>query len=134
MKTAEPTETTALLTRIGERLGVARIQSDAQLAMLVEKRLPATALKALARHGLSDLEVYELIVPRRTLAHRIARQEPLSRDQSDRAVRIARITAYAEEVFGEPQRAWRWLRKPKRRFNSRTPNGNVGHRGRRPPR
>jgi putative toxin-antitoxin system antitoxin component (TIGR02293 family) len=27
----------------------------------------------------------------------------------------------AEQVFGEPERAWRWLRKPKRRFNSKTP-------------
>ena len=27
----------------------------------------------------------------------------------------------AEQVFGEPERAWRWLRKPKRRFEGRTP-------------
>jgi putative toxin-antitoxin system antitoxin component (TIGR02293 family) len=36
-------------------------------------------------------------------------------------VRVARISAMAEQVFGEPGRAWRWLRKAKRRFAGRTP-------------
>jgi len=27
----------------------------------------------------------------------------------------------AEQAFGEPGRAWRWLRKPKRHFNGKTP-------------
>jgi putative toxin-antitoxin system antitoxin component (TIGR02293 family) len=27
----------------------------------------------------------------------------------------------AEQVFGESERAWRWLRKPKRRFEGKTP-------------
>ena len=62
-----------------------------------------------------------LIVPRRTLAHRIAKHQPLSKDESDKAVRVARITAMAEQVFGEPERSWRWLRKPKRRFDGKTP-------------
>ena len=102
-------------------LGVSTIRSGEDLASLVEKRLPATAIKALVRGGLSDAEVYQLIVPRRTLAHRIARHQPLSREESDKAVRVARITAMAEQVFGEVERAWRWLRKPKQRFGGKTP-------------
>ena len=27
----------------------------------------------------------------------------------------------AEQVFGDSQRAWRWLRKPKRLFDGKTP-------------
>jgi putative toxin-antitoxin system antitoxin component (TIGR02293 family) len=34
---------------------------------------------------------------------------------------VARITALAEQAFGEPERAWRWLRKPKPRFDGKTP-------------
>jgi putative toxin-antitoxin system antitoxin component (TIGR02293 family) len=71
--------------------------------------------------GLSDAEAYGLIVPRRTLAHRLAKKEPLSREESDKAVRVARITSLAEQSFGEPGRAWRWMRKPKRRFQGRRP-------------
>ena len=43
------------------------------------------------------------------------------REESDKVVRIARITALAEKVFGNEEKAFRWLRKPKRRFASRTP-------------
>ncbi len=101
--------------------GIARIHSDHDLASLVDKRLPAAAIKSLLRGGLSDAEVYRLIVPRRTLAHRIAKHQPLSREESDKAVRVARTTAMAEQVFGEPARAWRWLRKPKRFLAGKPP-------------
>ena len=108
-------------SRLSGKLGVPRIRSDRDLASLVEKRLPATAIKSLVRGGLADAEVYQLIVPRRTLAHRMAKHQPLSKDESDKAVRVARVTAMAEQSFGEPERAWRWLRKPKRHFNGKTP-------------
>src|SRR5258706_3697106 len=89
----------SLYTRLRGKLGVSRIRSDRDLASLVEKRLSATVIKSLVRGGLSDSEVYRLIVPRRTLAHRIARQQPLSQEESDKAVRVARIAAMAEQVF-----------------------------------
>src|ERR1035437_6847334 len=124
-QTAEPgpvgTPPGAFYSLMGGKLGISKIRCGEELASLVEKRLPATAVKALVRGGLSDAEVYLLIVPRRTLAHRIAKHQPLSKDESDKAVRVARITAMAEQVFGEPERAWRWLRKAKRRFDGKAP-------------
>ena len=36
-------------------------------------------------------------------------------------MRVARIASSAEQVFGESERAWRWLRKPKRYFDGKTP-------------
>jgi putative toxin-antitoxin system antitoxin component (TIGR02293 family) len=120
-KAADPSPPGAFYSLMGGKLGVSKIRSGEDLALLVEKRLPAGAIKALVRGGLSNDEVYQLIVPRRTLAHRIAKHQSLSKDESDKAVRVARITAMAEQVFGEPERAWRWLRKPKRRFDGKTP-------------
>ncbi|HMC60511.1 MAG TPA: antitoxin Xre/MbcA/ParS toxin-binding domain-containing protein [Candidatus Solibacter sp.] len=102
-----------------------RIRSDQDLAAEVEKRLPATTIQSLVRGGLSDAEVYQLIVPRRTLAHRMAKHQSLSQGESDKAVRVARLTAMAEQVFGEPNRAWRWLRKPKDRFDGKSPLGML---------
>ena len=110
-----------LYTRLGGKLGVSRIRSDRDLASLVEKQLPPETIRSLVSGGLSDAEAYRLIVPRRTLAHRVAKHQPLSKEESDKAVRVARIAALAEQVFGETERAWRWLRKPKRRFDGRTP-------------
>jgi len=118
---ASLTPPSGFYARLGGKLGVPRIRSDRDLASLVEQRLPATAIQSLVRSGLSDAEVYQLIVPRRTLAHRVARHQPLSKEESDKAVRVARIAVMAEQVFGEFERAWRWLRKPKRQFDGKTP-------------
>ena len=107
--------------RVQEKLGASGVHSDRDLAGLVEKRLPPSALKALARGGLAESEIYQLIIPRRTLAHRVAKREALSQEESDRAVRLARVTASAEQVFGDTERAWRWLRQPKKQFDEKSP-------------
>ena len=109
-----------VLRRIHELLGLPRVKSDHDLLRLVEQGLSTQAIDSLRRHGLEDDEVYALL-PRRTLAHRRARRERLSREESDRVVRVARIAALAQQVFGEPERAWRWLRDGKRQFQGRSP-------------
>jgi putative toxin-antitoxin system antitoxin component (TIGR02293 family) len=107
--------------RIEIKLGVTPLRSDRDLARLVDERLPLASLATLATHGMSDEEIYSLIVPRRTLVHRKSRQESLTHDESDRAVRIARMTSLAEEIFGNDAKASRWLRKAKTRFEGRSP-------------
>src|SRR5579885_3624725 len=121
MPTTETVQPPSLYAVMGGKLGVPKISSDRDLAALVEKRLPVRTVKALVRGGFSEAEVYQLVVPRRTLSHRIAKHEPLTREESDRAVRVARVTAHAERVFGDPEKAWRWLRKPKIRFDGKSP-------------
>lgn len=115
------TERSDFLRRIQEMLGVRRFKSEQDLVELVEQGLSTQAIESLHRHGVSDAEIYGLLLPRRTLAHRRARREALSRDESDRVVRLARIAALSEQVFGEPDRAWRWLRAAKRQLQDRSP-------------
>jgi putative toxin-antitoxin system antitoxin component (TIGR02293 family) len=110
-----------LLRRVQRMLGVSRLRSDQDLVRLVEQGLATDAIEQLRRAGPTDEEIYALILPRRTLSHRRVRREALSRDESDRAVRLARMAALAEHVFGEPDRAWHWLRTLKRQFEGRTP-------------
>src|SRR4051812_12806840 len=98
-----------VLRRLKELLGLPRLDSEHDLVRLVEQGMPARTIESLCQHGLTDDEVYALLLPRRTLAHRRARGESFSRDESDRIVRVARIAALGEQVFGEPDRAWRWL-------------------------
>ena len=107
--------------RIEIKLGVAPLRSDRDLARLVDERLPLASVDSLCGHGLSAEEIYTFIVPRRTLVHRKSRHESLTHDESDRAVRIARMTSLAEEVFGDDGKAARWLRKAKTRFEGRSP-------------
>jgi putative toxin-antitoxin system antitoxin component (TIGR02293 family) len=121
--TAEPStgQPRAVLRRVQVMLGVQRLKSDRDLVLLVEERLGTNAIEGLRRGGLSDEEIYTIVMPRRTLTHRRAKRESLSREESDRVVRVARIAALAEEVFADEDRAWRWLRAPKRQFQGRTP-------------
>lgn len=111
----------SLLKRVQQILGVHGLRSDQDLVRLVEEGLPTGAIGRLLQSGLTDAEIYSLIVPRRTLTHRRARRESLSRDESDRAVRLARIAALGERVFGDSGRAWHWLRAAKRQWKSRSP-------------
>lgn len=110
-----------LHTILANLLGTPPVHNDSELASLVEDRLPVDTVKSLKRGGLNDAEVYDLIIPRRTLAHRTANGEPLTREESDRAVRVARIAAMAEQVFGDAEKSWRWLRRPMRQLGGRTP-------------
>jgi len=111
----------SVVRRIQEILGVQRLRSDQDLVTLVEQRLSSRSIDGLREFGLADEEIYSLIVPRRTLSHRRARREALSRDESDRVVRVARVVALCQEVFGDRERAWRWLRDAKRQFQGRAP-------------
>ena len=79
------------------------------------------ALADLARRGYSEDEIFALVVPKRTLARRKAGNEPLTVEETDKALRLERIAVQAERVFGAPEKAHRWLRKVKRELRGETP-------------
>lgn len=115
------TQQPSMLKRVKEILGVRQLRSEEDLVRLVETGLATGAVEGLRRSGLTDKEIYALIVPRRTLTHRRARREALSPEESDKAVRLARMAALAECVFGNAGTAFGWLRTPKRQFADRRP-------------
>jgi putative toxin-antitoxin system antitoxin component (TIGR02293 family) len=84
-------------------------------------RAEPDALTDLARHGYSEAEIFDLVVPKRTLARRRAMREPLTVEETDKALRLERIAVQAERVFGAADKAQRWLRKPKRELSGETP-------------
>src|ERR1700730_5497032 len=84
-------------------------------------RAEPDALADLFHHGYSEDEIFTLVVPKRTLARRKAAHEPLTIEETDKALRLARIAVQAERVFGEADKAQRWLRKPKRELKGETP-------------
>ena len=88
------------------------VASEADLARLVRRRMPLRALSYLkARSGFSDQEISRFVIPERTQRHRKAKRQPLTIDESDRVVRLTRIQAMAEDVFGDAGKANRWLRE-----------------------
>jgi putative toxin-antitoxin system antitoxin component (TIGR02293 family) len=85
--------------------------SELGLAEAVRDGLPFAALDRLIATGVVDeREVETYFIPRRTLYAR-RHKATLSREQSDIVVRLARIQAIADEVFGERGEAHAWLRE-----------------------
>lgn len=103
-----------LLTRsLGEGLALARE---------VQQGFPVAAVEKLLEAGvLEPEEVYRLVIPRRTLSHRRAEGQPLTAEESNRLARLASVVRAALGLFGEPEVAARWLRRPNRALEGRAP-------------
>lgn len=115
----------SIIERVADKLGGkpvlgATVRSQADLAMVVRNRLPLAALQGLSRAGLSDQEIEQFVIPQRTRRHRAERNQPLTIDESDRAVRLLRIQSLAEDTFGV-DKASLWLRRPLAELNGETP-------------
>jgi len=95
--------------------------SDQKVIRLVENGLPTRVISHFIERGLTRNEVFDIIIPLRTWKHRKSRRQPLSREESERAVRAAKILARAQVVMGDEASALDWLRTPKRRFEGRSP-------------
>jgi putative toxin-antitoxin system antitoxin component (TIGR02293 family) len=87
------------------------VRSQADLALAVRNRLPLAALKGLSRAGLSEQEIEKYVIPQRTRRHRADKNQPLTVEESDRAVRLLRVQTLAEDSFADKEKANRWLRR-----------------------
>ncbi|MDX8492377.1 DUF2384 domain-containing protein [Mesorhizobium sp. VK22B] len=76
--------------------------------------VPVARVDELRQRGFSNDEIYKIVGPRRTLARRKERNETLTIAESDRVQRLERISAMADRVFGNHEKAQRWLRKRSR--------------------
>lgn len=97
------------------------VRSQADLALVVRGRLPLQTLKGLVLAGLTEQEVDRFVIPQRTRRHRAASQQPLTIEESDRAVRLLRIQTVAEDTFGDREKASLWLRRPLAALDGETP-------------
>jgi len=88
----------------------------------IAQGVPLRALEDFSIYsGLQLKDLLEVVIPARTLKHRRQRKEPLNLDESDRLARVARLYELALKVFGDAEKARRWLSKPKERFRESSP-------------
>lgn len=98
------------------------VSSRSDLIALLREGLPYASVEAAMEVlGLSREQIAGyLAVPGRTLARR-KRERRLRADESDRLYRLVRITATALAVFGDEEKARRWLLKPNRALGGEVP-------------
>jgi len=116
----------AVVVEVARKLGGvlvlgSEVRSQADLATAVRNRLPLNALKGLKLAGLSDSEIETFVIPQRTRRHRADKQQPLTVDESDRAVRLLRVQTLAEQTFGNKEKANLWLRRTLMELGGETP-------------
>lgn len=88
----------------------------------VEAGIPVDTMTTfLSASGVELKDIYDVVIPARTLKHRRSRREALSSDESDKLARLVRVFDQAVSVFGDAVRARAWLSAPKKRFDQRTP-------------
>jgi putative toxin-antitoxin system antitoxin component (TIGR02293 family) len=105
----------------GRRVLGREVTSDADLAQLVQAGIPEQAVAAVQGRSFSDREIERFVIPARTRRHRRQRKQPLTIEESDRLVRLARVQALAEDVFGDAEKAGQWLRQGLGILNGQAP-------------
>ncbi|MEH2472415.1 putative toxin-antitoxin system antitoxin component (TIGR02293 family) [Nitrobacteraceae bacterium AZCC 2161] len=118
--------TIAIVQEIARKLGGqpvlgSVVRSQADLALAVRNRLPLAALRGLTRSGLSEQEIEKYVIPQRTRRHRADKNQPLTVEESDRAVRLLRVQTLAEDSFADKEKASRWLRRALNELGGETP-------------
>jgi putative toxin-antitoxin system antitoxin component (TIGR02293 family) len=92
------------------------------LAGEIRKGLPTRVVEEVIESGLlTAADIYELVLPRRTLAYRREKEQRLSPEESDRLARIVRILVRSEQALGSTEHAASWLRKPNRALAGECP-------------
>lgn len=71
--------------------------------------------------GVINATVRNQIIPYKTLKRRLAHGSRLAALESDRLFRVVRIIAIDEELFGNQQKAKRWLSTSKSRVSGKSP-------------
>jgi putative toxin-antitoxin system antitoxin component (TIGR02293 family) len=96
-------------------------KSDFDLVKLTKEGFPVETVDALKRQGLTFTEISDIVISPRTLKYRKARGEALSREESERVIRVSRTIELADKIFGSHDKAMSWLRNPDERFENTSP-------------
>ena len=96
-------------------------QNDFELGQQTRQGLAIETLEELRRVGFTASEINDVIIPLRTLKHRKSKAQRLSQEESERLLRVVRVLAFADRVFGNHEKAMGWLRYSSSRLDDTTP-------------
>lgn len=111
--------------RMASLLHIPLAASDHDIHERIELGFPASVMKGLVDLGAIDLITRNRILPYRTFKRRLADDQRLTRNESNRLFQVVHVTAMAEALFGDSEKAKRWLTKPKRFLSGKSPGDLV---------
>lgn len=100
-----------------------KVESDTDLRVATRSGLPVGTLPALAEKlGVERRRLARVVgISDRTLSRRLASEARLSPEESDRTMRLARVTAHAIDVFGDAKKAAHWMNSSNMVMQGETP-------------
>jgi putative toxin-antitoxin system antitoxin component (TIGR02293 family) len=102
---------------------VGKVRTWNDLANRVRKGLPWRSFRSVREHYQVQPEALRVValISARTLARRKEKNLPFAPDASDRLLRLARVFAYSQRVFGDRQVAAQWFGRPNRALGGIVP-------------
>ncbi|WP_353108212.1 MbcA/ParS/Xre antitoxin family protein [Salinisphaera dokdonensis] len=97
-------------------------REPARATKAVRNGLPGTCARYLRENSGVPKRLFDQVVPRTTLISAgKSKSKRLSKHASEVVLRVARIIAFAEDTFGDQDRAMNWLNNPNHVFEGQAP-------------
>lgn len=97
----------------GERVFGRPLASESDLAREIVRGFPSAALDTVLDNLQSDLisltSIYQVVGEAQTLQRERQQHAQLSREESDRLARLARVAVHTTEALGSTEKGLRWL-------------------------
>lgn len=92
------------------------------LAYSIQAGLPVAALDHLAEEVAPDDARFKFrLIPKATLERRRRTNKPLTAEEGDRLARLAKVYAFALEIFQDPTKVRNFLRRPHMMLDNKAP-------------
>ena len=111
--------------RLDALLHISVNASDLDIHDMIVAGFSASLIQSLCDVGTISPEERDRIIPLKMLKTKLVSNQLLTVDESDRLFRFAHITAMADVIFGDAEKAKQWLSKPKSRFSGKSPTAML---------
>ena len=111
--------------RLEASLNIPSNASDQDIHDMIVAGFSASMIMSLCDVGTISPEERDRIIPLKMLKTKLVSNQLLTVDESDRLFRFAHITAMADVIFGDAEKAKQWLSKPKSRFSGKSPTAML---------
>lgn len=111
-----PSTTDRVLKRLGRFLEM-DISKRGDIVRITREGLPVNSAETFFERTHLNRSATSFVIPPRTLAHRRSANKPLNTEETGRLIRLGKILALAEEVFGDEEIAKGWINKPRNSFD-----------------
>jgi putative toxin-antitoxin system antitoxin component (TIGR02293 family) len=107
----------------GRKMLKRKVEFASELTLLTREGLPVHTLTAIAEElGIERKTLARVVgISERTWSRRLAKDERLSPEESDRTVRLARVVAFAIDTLSTPAKASLWLQSPNAVLDDKMP-------------